>query len=93
MGGDGEGIGGIFRTADGQRFEVVVPDEAAFEALRDALDDPVWLVGATWEILTTNEFKRGRFEDALSAWLERQDSTEAVTTLGSAGVGMTPFED
>lgn len=85
-------ITGTFRTADGQRFEVVVPDEASFEKLRDELGDPVWLVGATWEILTTNEFKRGRFEDAFGAWMERQDSSDATAILGSAGVTATPLE-
>lgn len=80
-----------FRTADGQRFEVVVPDAETFEAMRDALGDPVWLVGATWEILTTNDFKRGRFEDAFGAWMERQQSQDVSATLGSAGVGMTPI--
>ncbi len=84
-------IRGTFQTADRRRIEVVIPDEAAFEAMRDALGDPVWLVGATWEVLTTNDFKRGRFEDAFGAWAERQDSGELTATLGAAGITVVPM--
>jgi hypothetical protein len=56
------------------------------EALRAALDDPVWLLGATWEALYTNDFKRGRFQDALGAWLERRDGAQIASTLQAAGV-------
>ena len=54
--------------------------------MRVALDDPLWLVGATWEILTTNEFKRGRFDDAFGAFVSRQDGHALARRLTDAGV-------
>ena len=68
-----------------QQIKAQFPDEATFEQMRQALDDPIWLLGATWQLLTTNDYKRGRFEDAFGAWLERQDCDSAVATLRGAG--------
>lgn len=56
------------------------------EAMRAALDDPVWLLGASWEVLYTNDFKRGRFEDAFGAWVKRRDGAGIAATLSDAGV-------
>jgi len=90
MGGTVEDVGlGITMTAqtsDGRWLQVTIPDEGTFEAMRQALDDPIWLLGATWALLTTNDYKRGRFEDAFGAWLERQGCDDAATTLRDAGV-------
>ncbi len=86
MGPTGSELRHIFTTGDDRRIEVVIADEATFEDMRDALGDPIWLVGATWQILTTNDFKRGRFEDAFGAWLERQEPPAAIKTLRAAGV-------
>ncbi len=76
-------------TADGGSIEVAIPDEASFEAVRQALGDPVWLVGATWQVLTTNEFKRGRFDDALGAWAARQEAEAVRATLSGTGTSLT----
>ena len=81
------GIDATFRTAgDDEWLTIRVADAAAFEAMREALGDPVWLVGATWEILTTNEYKRGRFDDAFGAFAERQDGIALADRLAAAGV-------
>lgn len=56
------------------------------ESMRVALDDPVWLLGASWEVLYTNDFKRSRFEDAFGAWVKRRDGAEVATMLADAGV-------
>ena len=83
-----QGIEGSFTTSDGGELRIGIGDEATFEALRDALGDPVWLVGATWQVLTTNDFKRGRFVDAFGAWAARQDHGDAATLLRTAGVAV-----
>lgn len=72
-------------TADGCVVEVSIPDAGAFEALRIALDDPLWLLGATWELLEANEYKRGRLVDALQAWLSHLDKDRATTLLTRSG--------
>jgi crotonobetainyl-CoA:carnitine CoA-transferase CaiB-like acyl-CoA transferase len=82
----GLGIQATCATSEGRWLQVTIPDEAAFEQMRQALDDPIWLLGATWQLLTTNDYKRGRFEDAFGAWLERQGCDEAAGTLRGAGV-------
>ncbi len=69
------------------RIEISGADD--LEALRQALDDPVWLLGATWEVLYTNDFKRSRFQDALGAFLARRDGEELARTLQDAGVKAT----
>lgn len=66
------------------RVEISGADE--LEALRAALDDPVWLLGASWEVLYTNDFKRSRFEDAFGAWVKRREGGEVATMLRDAGV-------
>lgn len=71
-------------TGANLRIEITGADD--LEALRTALDDPVWLLGANWEAIYTNDFKRGRFQDALGAWLERRDGAEVASTLQAAGV-------
>ena len=70
----------------GPDLRLEISDAADLEALRIALGDPVWLLGATWEALYTNEFKRGRFQDALGAWLARRDGAEVADVLQAAGV-------
>ena len=70
----------------GPDLRLEIDDAADLEALRQALDDPVWLLGATWEVLYTNDFKRNRFQDALGAYLARRDGAELATTLQDAGV-------
>lgn len=82
-------IGGTFRSADDRDVVVSIPGALAFEAMRDAMGDPVWLVGATWQILTTNEFKRGRFDDALGAWMLRQPVDRVIEVLGGTGVSVS----
>lgn len=82
---EGTGITTTHQTSDGRWLRVTLPDETTFEAMRHALDDPVWLLGASWELLTTNDFKRGRFDDAFGAWLERQDGEIARSLLEGAG--------
>lgn len=79
---------GTYPSASGE-LTVRLPDPQSFEALRVALDDPLWLVGATWEILTTNEFKRGRFDDAFGAFVSRQDGHTLARRLTDAGVDAT----
>ena len=70
----------------GPDLRIEISDADDLEALRTALDDPVWLLGATWEVLYTNDFKRGRFQDALGAFLARRDGAEMASTLQDAGV-------
>ena len=83
---EGKPISVTHQTADGRWLAVTIPDPTAFESMRLALDDPIWLLGATWDLLTSNDYKRGRFEDAFAAWLERQDADTATTTLRGTGV-------
>ncbi len=80
----------VHQTQDGRWLRVAIPDGATFDAIRDALDDPVWLLGATWELLTTNEFKRDRFHDAFGAWMARQDAEPATALLEGAGASVEP---
>lgn len=75
--------------SSGRSMDVHLDDQEGFERLRDALGDPVWLVGATYQILHTNDYKRGRFEDAFGAWLARQDIDAAVALLTAAGITAT----
>ncbi len=77
-----------FKTA-GADLRLEINNAAELEAMRDALDDPVWLLGATWEVLYTNDFKRTRFQDAFGAWVVRRDGAEVAATLGAAGVAAT----
>ena len=70
----------------GPDLRLEINDAADLEAVRTALGDPVWLLGATWEALYTNDFKRGRFQDALGAWLARRDGAEVVEVMQAAGV-------
>ncbi len=88
MGASGE-LGGTFTTADGRALGIFVRDESTFEAMRVALGDPVWLVGATWDVLCTNDYKRGRFVDAFGAWVERQDAGAVEGLLEPVGVVVT----
>ncbi|MDE0802725.1 MAG: hypothetical protein OSA99_05300 [Acidimicrobiales bacterium] len=74
-----------FPTA-GADLELEINTADDLEALRAALDDPVWLLGASWEVLYTNDFKRSRFEDAFGAWVKRRDGDEVAVTLRDAGV-------
>ena len=69
----------------GADLRVEISSAEDLEAVREALGDPVWLLGATWEALYTNDFKRGRFQDALGAWLARRDGAEVADTLQAAG--------
>lgn len=76
-----------YRTAtEGQWLTVRIPDQGSFEALREALDDPVWLVGASFHLLTTNEFKRGRFDDAFGAYVRLHDGEQLAARLTAAGI-------
>ena len=77
-----------FETA-GPDLRIQIDDAHDLETLRAALDDPVWLLGATWEVLYTNDFKRNRFQDALGAYLARRDGEEIARTLQDAGVKAT----
>lgn len=74
-----------FPTA-GPDLLLEVNGAADLEAVRAALDDPVWLLGASWDVLYTNDFKRSRFEDAFGAWVKRRDGAEIATALREAGV-------
>lgn len=74
-----------FETA-GPDLHVQINGADDLEALRAALDDPVWLLGATWEVLYTNDFKRGRFQDALGAYVAKRDGAQLAATLQDAGV-------
>ncbi len=77
-----------FKTA-GPDLRLEIGSAEELEAMRIALDDPVWLLGATWEILYTNDYKRTRFQDAFGAWVARRDGAEVSATLESAGVRAT----
>lgn len=70
----------------GPDLRLEINDASDLEAVRTALGDPVWLLGATWEALYTNDFKRGRFQDALGAWLARRDGAEVAAAMQAAGV-------
>ena len=74
-----------FPTA-GPDLVLEINDANELESMRSALDDPVWLLGASWEVLYTNDFKRSRFEDAFGAWVKRRDGAEVAATLHDAGV-------
>lgn len=82
-------VGGTYLTEDDRQVVVSIPGALAFEAMRDAMGDPLWLVGATWQILTTNDFKRGRFDDALGAWVVRQSADRVIEVLDGTGVSVT----
>lgn len=82
-------IGGTYLSEDDRHIVVSIPGALAFEAMRDAMGDPLWLVGATWQILTTNEYKRGRFDDALGAWVVRQSADRVVEVLDGTGVSVS----
>ncbi len=86
-------IGGTYLTEDDRHLVVSIPGALAFEAMRDAMGDPVWLVGATWQILTTNDYKRGRFDDALGAWVVRQPVDRVLEVLDGTGVTITVVDD
>jgi crotonobetainyl-CoA:carnitine CoA-transferase CaiB-like acyl-CoA transferase len=77
-----------FPTA-GDDVVLQIDDAEEFESLRAVLGDPVWLVGASWEVLYTNDFKRSRFEDAFGAWIERRDGASVAAELRAAGVTAT----
>lgn len=77
-----------FKTA-GPDLRLEISSAAELEAMRAALDDPLWLLGATWEVLYTNDFKRTRFQDAFGAWVARRDGAEVSATLEAAGVRAT----
>lgn len=73
------------RCADDKRVRLTIDSGPTLESVRAALDDPIWLIGATWVILTTNDFKKGRFDDAFGAWAERHSSDYIVDLLRDSG--------
>ena len=73
-------------STDGLRIEFTIDDEPTLEALRESLRDPVWLLGATWDVLTTNDYKRGRFDDAIGAWMGQNEAADIRATLDAAGI-------
>ncbi len=77
-----------FKTA-GPDLRLEINSATDLEAMRDALGDPVWLLGATWDVLYTNDYKRTRFQDAFGAWVARRDGAEVCATLEAAGVQAT----
>lgn len=77
-----------FKTT-GPDLRLEINSAEDLEAMRQALDDPVWLLGATWEVLYTNDYKRTRFQDAFGAYVARRDGDELADLLRSAGVNAT----
>ncbi|WP_436793356.1 hypothetical protein [Actinospongicola halichondriae] len=77
-----------FKTA-GPDLRLELNDAAELEAMRAALDDPLWLLGASWEVLYTNDFKRTRFQDAFGAWVARRDGSEVASMLQAVDVRAT----